>query len=181
MIPEADATFPSATQAPADGAAFSRAHTVSVVFEERARPVAVVVKRKRVLLEAPGSPSATPGTDRAEAGEGDRKPRVFVVPAEPRPQDVDAAPVNAAAAEPEPTPVVRALRRRPSPLQRPGKVVHIVLAPAEPQAPADAEPQADEWLPLPPASEYQAVLASLAHVKTLIDEASAARRFRFDR
>ncbi len=159
------------------------------LFEERARAVTVVVKRKRLRLAEPeaSSPLAADA-----GGEVERRTRVFVVPTEPRVVITEPAPEGLAVA---PSALVRGTRRRRSMLHRPGKVVLIVPPQDSLHPPADAgpdeaalndtapgcRPQGDDWLPPPLASDYPAVQASLARVLTLVEQAQAASRWRFRR
>ncbi len=173
--------FPSSTAAAAahENARAPLPPALTALFAPRQPAVAVVVKRKRVLLPSEARDDGTDaGCAAGEAGaEVERKPRVFVVPSEPRP----AATGEPAAVPPVDAPVARALRRRPSPLQRPGEVVHIVPPPLEPSQ-DDALEQSDaSWLPLPLHREYESVLDSLAQVKALVLQAESASRFRFGR
>ncbi len=176
MTPDADTAFAPPTPA-ADGPGPAWPPSVAAVFDTRPAAVAVVVKRKRLLLkdDRPGAGAA----DQAPAEDGERRPRVFVLPSEPR-AEAPAPSQEPVAVEAAP----RALRRRQNPVQRPGKVVVIVPPPelVEVAADADAEAAVDEtWLVLPSHSDYEAVRASLEHVKALLRDAAAASRFRFGR
>jgi hypothetical protein len=147
-------------------------------FADRAPPVAVVVKRRRAVDQAQtvAGVAGMPPTRGASGSEAERKPRVFVVCTEQRPLARAAVGV---AGPPDSAPA-RNLRRRTSPLQRPGKVLHIV-PPQTAAMPEDVSAeQAAFWLALPCPGEYQAVLDSLAGVKAILDEAAAANKFRLN-
>lgn len=168
----AAATAPDNTRAPLPPA-------LTALFAPRQPAVAVVVKRKRVLVPSEARDEGTDaGCTGAETGaEVERKPRVFVVASEPK----AATAGEQAAAQPVEAPVPRALRRRPSPLQRPGEVVHIVPPPQEPAQDEPPEQSDATWLALPRHREYESVLDSLAQVKALLQQAESASRFRIGR
>ncbi len=173
--------FPSSTAAAAahENARAPLPPALTALFAPRQPAVAVVVKRKRVLVPSEARDDDVEAVNTAtEAGaEVERKPRVFVVPSDARP----VAAGEPAAATPVDAPVVRVLRRRPSPLQRPGEVVHIVPPPQEPSQDDVLEQSDTSWLALPHHGEYESVLDSLAQVKALVQQAESASRFRIGR
>lgn len=139
--------------------------------------VAVVVKRRRVL-DSPAPSQPIPGSGRPDAAstapQGERKPRVFMVPGEQRAkvnERVDVPAPSAAATVPR-------SRRRANAQHRPGKVLRIASVQEERTGETNSPDGFASWLSLPEVDEYQAVCDALAAVRATLDLAAAARRLR---
>jgi hypothetical protein len=154
--------------------------------------VQVVFKKRRVFGEWPEQDEAASAAVVASDGDGDRRPRVFVLPKEPtrgNAADLTAtAAHNAnasanASANAQGAPVLpRRRRRRASPLQRPSPVVHIVPPAPEPGLDTARACDVDDTPvfslpPLPAHDQYRSVQAALGRLKTLVRDAEEARRF----
>lgn len=144
-----------------------------------ARPgIAVVVKRRRAL-DRSALPHVMTAQSRSEAAatapNGERKPRVFTIPGEPRAQG--DAEVDSPA--PLATVAVRRSRRRVDVLRRPGKVVSIAAVQDDRIAETNGHDGSASWLSLPEVDGYRSVCDALAGVRALLDQAAAARRLRF--